>query len=412
MRNLMRERVRQALKTADVIVNGNRPWDIYVHDDRLFWRILRQGMPGICESYVDGWWDCRAIDQFFERCLRADLPSRLGITRTSLTRWLQESLFNLQRKRLAFHNSEQHYDLGNDLFAAMLDRRMIYSCGYWESASTIDQAQEAKLELICRKLALEPGMRVLDIGCGWGGLAQYAAERFGCHVTGITVSGEQAALARQRCSGLPVKILLQDYRDISGSFDRVVSIGMFEHVGPKNHRTFMQVVHRCIDRDGMCLLHFFATQRSWPNLRDTEVIWIARRIFPNLVVPSLKQVGRAIDGLFVLEDLHNIGSHYDPTLLAWFTNFDRCWPHLRTRYGQRFYRIWKLYLLSCAGAFRSRKYQVWQMVFSKAGVPGGYRPVRHDALHIPRHELQLDGQPKSSAAATSFARRREHFVQL
>ncbi len=371
-----KETFTAALREAGVTVNGDRPWDIRVHDERLYRRVASQGLPGFGDAYVDGWWDCDAIDELNFRCLRADLSRRFRLNRVTLGRYVKERLLNLQSRRRAFSNGEAHYDLGNDLFEAMLDRRLVYSCGYWEDAATLEEAQEAKLELVCRKLHLEPGMRILDIGCGWGSFVQYAAERHGCEAVGITVSGEQVAFARERCRGLPVEVRLQDYRDVEGPFDRVVSIGMFEHVGPKNHRAFMRTVERCLADGGLFLLHFFATRRTWPNLLDTEVIWITRRIFPGGVVPSLKQVGAALDGLFVTEDLHNFGAHYDPTLLAWFERFDRSWPRLRARYGDRFYRMWKYYLLTWAGAFRSRKYQVWQLVLSKTGVPGGYRPVR------------------------------------
>jgi cyclopropane-fatty-acyl-phospholipid synthase len=151
---------------------------------------------------------------------------------------------------------------------------------------------------------------------------------------------------------------------------------MFEHVGPKNHRAFMETVRRCLRPDGLALLHFFATQRSWPNLKDSEALWVARRIFPNFVTPSPAQVDRATRGLFVLEDLHNFGSDYDPTLMAWHERFTRAWNTLRAHYNDRFYRTWSFYLNLSAGAFRSRKYQLWQLVLSPRGVPGGYRSVR------------------------------------
>ncbi len=362
------------LQSADLIVNGGRPWDPLVHDDRLYSRVMAQGLMGLGEAYVDGWWECASLDQFFDRCLRADLPARLRFTRPVLVNMVRESVLNLQTIPGARRNGKAHYNLGNDLFEKTLDRRLAYSCALWNGAGTLDEAQENKLELVCRKLGLERGMRVLDIGSGWGSFVGYAAERHGCEMVGVTVSEQQAEFTRRRYGNLPVEIRLQDYRLVNERFDRVVSIGMFEHVGPKNYPSFMRVVERCLAVDGLCLLHFFATQRPWPNLRDSEVLWVAKYIFPGFVVPSLGQVARAIDGRFVTEDLHNFGAEYDRTLLAWFDNFDRNWPALRDRYGEPFYRLWKYYLLNCAGAFRSRKYQVWQFVLSKIGVPGGYRP--------------------------------------
>ncbi|MFT5422578.1 MAG: cyclopropane-fatty-acyl-phospholipid synthase [Phycisphaerales bacterium] len=325
---------------------------------------------------MDGWWECEALDQMLVRCLRADLPARLRFTWPVLRRYAIERLFNLQKPRSARRNAGSHYNRGNDLFERMLDGRLVYSCGFWEGASTLDEAQENKLELICQKLGLEPGMRVLDIGCGWGGFAGYAAERYGCEVVGVTVSSEQAQYASARYVSLPVEIQLRDYREVDEPFDRVVSVGMFEHVGPKNYAAYMRVVRRCLKGDGLCLLHFFATQRPWPNLLDSEVLWVSRHIFPGFVVPTLGQVGGAVDGRFVTEDLHNFGADYDPTLMAWFDNFDRRWPELRDRYSERFYRMWKYYLMLSAAAFRSRKYQLWQLVLSRHGVPGGYRSRR------------------------------------
>ncbi len=374
--SLTRRRFEQALAEAGVTLNGTNPWDIQVKDRRLLRRAVLAGFEGFVNAYVDGWWECDAIDQLYERLLGVNMPARLWFNLPTLRRYVFQKLFNLQKPRGAFRNVRAHYNLGNDLFRAMLDSRLTYSCGYWEGAESLEEAQEAKLELICRKLRLEPGMRVLDIGSGWGSFVRYAAERYGCEVTGITLSSEQVHYSRGLCADLPVEIRLQDYRDMDEVFDRIVSVGMFEHVGQKNHRTFMQAVHRCLTPDGLCLLHFFATQRAWPNLTDTEAVWVTKNIFPGLVVPTLGQVGAAADGLFVIEDLHNFGQYYDPTLMAWFENFHRNWEALRQKYGGRFYRMWKHYLLSCAGAFRSRKYQVWQIVLSPKGVVGGYRPVR------------------------------------
>jgi cyclopropane-fatty-acyl-phospholipid synthase len=192
--------------------------------------------------------------------------------------------------------------------------------------------------------------------------------------------------ALQACRGLHVELQLQDYRNVTETFDRVVSVGMFEHVGHKNHAAFMQTLSRVLSdaSDALALLHFFSSQTSFPNRTCSEVNWISRSIFPGMVIPSLAQVGKAIDGRFVVEDLHNFGQDYDPTLMAWHKNFEDAWGSsihnpqstIRNTYGPRFYRLWRYYLLSCAGAFRARRYQLWQMVLSKKGKPGGYVPVR------------------------------------
>jgi len=357
---------------ADVNVNGDRPWDITVHDERMYTRVLSEGSLGLGESYMDGWWDCKALDQFFHKILSARLDQKVPWNLTTLLHFLHAKLLNLQTKERAFQVGEQHYDLGDDLFERMLDKQMIYSCGYWQHAQNIDQAQEDKLELICKKLQLQPGMRVLDIGCGWGGLARYMAQNYGVSVVGVTISKEQAATAQRLCKDLPVTIRLQDYRDLNETFDRIVSVGMFEHVGTKNYATYMAVAHRCLKDDGLFLLHTIGNDQTNP----TPDPWINKYIFPNGILPSIKQIGDAVDGNFVMEDWHNFGADYDTTLMAWHANFQKSWPQLQKKYGDRFYRMWNYYLLSCAGLFRSRGIQLWQVMLSKTGVPGGYRSIR------------------------------------
>jgi len=281
-------------------------------------------------------------------------------------------IFNRQSKKRAFQIGEKHYDLGNELFRNMLDKQMIYSCAYWKDAFVLDEAQEAKLNLICQKLGLQPGMKILDIGCGWGSFAKYAAEKFKVKVIGITVSKEQVELGKRLCKGLPVEIRLQDYRDVKEKFDCVVSVGMFEHVGYKNYRTYMKVVHHCLKDNGLFLLHTIGKNK----LETSADPWINKYIFPNGMLPSGRNIGKAIEGLFIMEDWHNFGAYYDETLMAWYKNFEKNWGEIKPNYDQRFYRMWKYYLLSCAGSFRARKIQLWQIILSKKGVLGGYKSIR------------------------------------
>jgi cyclopropane-fatty-acyl-phospholipid synthase len=353
-----------------------RPWDLLLVNERLPDRVRDQGLVGLGDAYVEGWWNCEALDEFFERALRADLPARLANQPRVVLEYLNQKIRNLQNRPHARANVERHYNLGNDVFQATLDPYMQYTCGYWKTAQSLEQAQLDKLDLICRKLGLQPGMTVLDLGSGWGGFARFAAERYGVSVVGVTLSIEQKKFAESFCKGLPVEFRLHDYRETQGTYDRVTSIGMFEHVGPKNYRAAMRVVHRCLAEDGLALLQFFATRDSFPNRTHSEMGWINKHIFPGLVVPSLKQIGDAIDHLLVLEDLHNFGADYDPTLMAWAENFKRHWPEIATRYDHAFYRMWMYYLLSCAGAFRARAYQLWQIVLSRRGVRGGYNSIR------------------------------------
>ena len=366
-----RRRIETMLAAADIVVGGGRPWDMEVHDPGLFRRILAAGSLGLGEGYTEGWWDCPALDQFFHRVLATGLDGAVR-TPAQLLAVYRARLGNRQSRSRAWIVGERHYDIGNDLYQAMLDKRLNYSCGYWAQATDLDGAQQAKLDLACRKLLLAPGQRLLDIGCGWGAMARFAAERYGVNVVGITISDRQAELAREQCRGLPVEIRLQDYRELDGRFDRVVSIGMFEHVGYKNYRTFMQVVSRCLADDGLFLLHTIGGNRSV----TTTDPWIERYIFPNGMLPSIRQIARACEGLFMVEDWHNFGPDYDRTLMAWHRNFEAAWPQLAPQYGEHFHRMWGYYLLSCAGAFRARVNQLWQIVLSKNGAPAGYRAPR------------------------------------
>ncbi|PRE49528.1 cyclopropane fatty acyl phospholipid synthase [Burkholderia multivorans] len=366
----------ELLASADVKVNGDRLWDFLVSDASLVNRVLSAGNLGLGEAYMEGAWESPRLDQFFERVLRAHLDEKVMPVRLVLHA-LRARLLNRQGVKRAWKVGEVHYDLGNDFYAAMLDSRMTYTCGYWSGgARSLEEAQEAKLDMICRKLGLEPGMRLLDIGCGWGSLMSYAAEHYGVECVGVTISKEQADWAAQRYTGLPLEFRLQDYRMVNERFDRIASVGMFEHVGRRNHRAFMEVASRCLSDDGLFLLHTIGKNR-----RDAAPDpWIDKYIFPNGDLPSIGEIGDAADGLFVTEDVHNFGADYDKTLMAWHANFEASWHRFGDRLGERFYRMWRYYLLSCAGAFRVRDIQLWQWVFSKEGQAEGYiRPSAHCA---------------------------------
>ncbi|GAA4432337.1 cyclopropane fatty acyl phospholipid synthase [Pontibacter saemangeumensis] len=368
----LQQSVTDILATADIKINGPDPWDLHVHDDRFYKRVLSQGTLGLGESYMDGWWDCDSIDEFVNKAFRADLYRKARFGWKTVMEILLAKVTNLQTKRKAVDNIQRHYDLGNHLYQLMLDKRMTYTCGYWKNADNLDQAQENKMDLICRKIGLQPGQRVLDIGCGWGSFAKFAAERYGATVVGITISQEQLKLGREMCAGLPVELRFQDYRDVNEKFDHIVSIGMAEAVGYRNLRTYMQVAARCLSDEGFFLLHTI----GHPFSKTSPDPFIDKYIFPNCLIPSLKQLGAAMEHLFIVEDLHNFGAYYDPTLMAWFHNFDHNWEQLKGEYDERFYRMWKYYLLSSAGSMRSRNNQLWQMVLSKKGVVGGYESVR------------------------------------
>jgi cyclopropane-fatty-acyl-phospholipid synthase len=353
------------LARADVQVGGSRPWDIQVHDERVWARLLRDGTLGAGEAYVDGWWDTQALDQFIDHILRARFDESLRENWTLVAQAVRARVLNLQSITRSFDNGQHHYDIGNDLYEAMLGGRLLYTCAYWQGANTLDEAQDAKLDLVCRKVGLKPGMRVLDLGCGWAGFASFAAERYGVTVTGYTVSQEQVRYAKDHYPELPIDIRLDDYRNATGQFDAVVSIGLMEHVGWKNYRGYMQLVDRLLAPRGVAFIHTIGGNTPRTHIEP----WFDKYIFPNAVLPTLARLATAMEGIFVPEDVHNIGEHYDRTLMAWWDNFDAAWPSLRARYGDTFYRRWKYYLLSCAGAFRARSQQLYQIVMTRPGTP-------------------------------------------
>ncbi|BCU55852.1 cyclopropane fatty acyl phospholipid synthase [Enterobacter kobei] len=363
--------VSELLGRAGITINGSAPADIQVKNPRFFKRVLQEGSLGLGESYMDGWWECDRLDIFFNNVLRAGLENQLPHHLKDTLRIAGARLFNLQSKRRAWIVGKEHYDLGNDLFSRMLDPQMQYSCAYWKDASTLEDAQLAKLKLICEKLQLKPGQRVLDIGCGWGGLAQYMALHYGVSVVGVTISAEQQKMAQERCRDLDVTILLQDYRDLNEQFDRIVSVGMFEHVGPKNYATYFDVVDRNLKPDGLFLLHTIGSNKTDHRVDP----WINKYIFPNGCLPSVRQIATASEPHFVMEDWHNFGADYDTTLMAWHSRFQATWPEIAGNYSERFKRMFSYYLNACAGAFRARDIQLWQVVFSR-GAERGLRVAR------------------------------------
>jgi cyclopropane-fatty-acyl-phospholipid synthase len=370
--NRARDVCIEMLAGAGITVDGPQPWDVRILDERVWSRVLRDGTLGAGESYVEGWWDSSALDQTIHRLQRIQAVEVLRDNWMIVPHLIKARVLNLQTMRRAFGNGQHHYDIGNDLYEAMLDPRMLYTCALWSTgARTLEEAQTAKLELVCRKIGLRPGMRVLDLGCGWGGFAAYAAEHHGAEIVGLTVSREQVRFAQERYAHLPIDIRLDDYRHASGRYDAVVSIGLMEHVGPKNYRGYMELVDRCLAPGGIAFVHTIAGNRARAHIDP----WFDKYIFPNSALPSLAQLVTAMEGIFIAEDVHNIGEDYDPTLMAWFQRFDRAWPGLRARYGEKFYRMWKFYLLASAGSFRARAQQLFQIVMTRRGTraPSGRR---------------------------------------
>jgi len=367
-----KEVIASLLDQADIVINGSRPWDIQVFDERFYDHILLFGSLGLGESYLGGWWESESLDQFFYKLLRGRIDRNFKACLPLVIIHLKSRILNRQNLSRSGQVGVRHYDLGNELFEHMLDTSMSYSCGYWQNAGNLEQAQQAKLDMICRKLQLDRGMRLLDIGCGWGGLVEYAARNYGVEAVGITISKEQVKLARKRCGGLPIEIRQQDYREVRETFDAIVSVGMFEHVGYKNYQDFMEMVSRSLRKNGLFLLHTIASNKTTYNCDP----WFDKYIFPNGMLPSARQLAEVTENCFVLEDWHNFGTHYDKTLLAWYRNFETGWPQLQDKYGGEFFRMWKYYLLSLAGGFRARHIQLWQIVYSSCGLEKGYQSIR------------------------------------
>ena len=367
--------IRNLLSGSDIEIGGNKPYDLRLLDERFYDRILNEGSLGFGEAYMEGWFECERLDQLIDTAYRAGLINNID-KKEAFFAVMKSRARKLGSRAHSFDIGSHHYDAGNDIYRAMLDDYMMYSCGYWKRAETLAEAQADKLELTCRKMLLQPGMRVLDIGCGWGGFPKYAAEKFGVSVVGTTVSKNQLALGQELCQGLPVELRYQDYRETDERFDRIVSIGMFEHVGRDFFAPFFEACDRCLESDGILLLHTV-------GYKDAELInpWFDKYIMPGVAFPTMTEAMSASASFFTLEDFHSWdGAHYDKTLMAWFEKFDAAWHGLKANYSEIFYRMWKLYLQGCAGAFRADRMRVWQLVFAKAPIPGGYAFKDHYPL--------------------------------
>lgn len=369
--NSAERRVKELLKMAGINIGGSNPQDINVYDKRFYSRVIRYRELGLGESYMDGWWDCKNIDQLIARLLSINIRQQVKVSPLLLLAALPAQ-FKTQSIKGARQNAKHHYNIGNDLYQRMLGSRMIYSCAYWQGAKNLDQAQDNKLDLICRKLELKRGMRVLDIGCGWGGFAKFAATKYSVNVTGITPASEQVKLARVNTKGLSVKILQQDYRQLIGKYDRIISIGMLEHVGSKNYQNFFEICNRLLNNDGL-MLHHTISGNSPSKYIDP---WISKYIFPGGILPTLAQISEVVQNRLIIEDVQNFGPDYDKTLMAWYKNFNAHYNEIKDFYDERFYRMWKFYLLICAGAFRARHLQLLQIVMRKVGPSKTYIAAR------------------------------------
>lgn len=373
--------ISRILAQAGVQLDGSAPCDVRVLDERFYSRLFFSPTLGAGESYVSGWWECDRVDELFYKIARhyqhQNVYPTFNLVASTLSNWL----FNLQNQQRSHQVAEKHYNLGNDLYIRMLGPSMAYTCAYWKDAQTLDEAQAAKFDLVCRKIGLKAGDRILDLGCGWGSFARFAAENYGCSVVAVNISEEQIDYCREKHRNLPIRFFLNDYREDSQynpdklPFDHVISIGLCEHVGHKNYRHLMQIARNNLKEEGLFLLHTIGKNDSSSHVDP----WIDKYIFPNGMLPSISLLGAAAENLFVVEDLHNFGADYDKTLMAWHRNFVENWPQLQGDFGADFFRMWSYYLLSCAGAFRARSMQLWQWVLSPNGVLGGYQPTYRES---------------------------------
>lgn len=355
--------LRHLFDIAGVTINGNKPYDIQVNNPKFYSKVLAEAVLGFGESYMEGWWDCEAVDQLIDKLLRGNLEYTIKGNWKIALHLFRAKYLNLQKVSRAFNVGQQHYDISNKLYSAMLDKRMNYTCAYWKNANNLDEAQEAKLDLVCRKIGLKPGMKILELGCGFGAFAGYAAEKYGVSVTGVTVSKMQVEYGNERYKNLPVELKLMDYRKVEGKYDRVISIGIMEHIGYKNYETYMKVVDRTLIEGGFAFIHTIGRNDTATAVNP----WIDKYIFPNGVLPSIKNVAKAMEKYYVIEDMHNFGPDYDKTLMCWYENFENAWDELKSDFDERFRRMWHYYLLSGAGGFRSRQTQLWQFVITRIG---------------------------------------------
>lgn len=381
-----RHTITQLFKELD-IVNGR---DIVVHDDRFYEKVLRQQTRGLGESYVNGWWDTPDITKLIITVIRGlpQIRKHLKINLSLIFSQFAGSFYNRQAKQRNARDVQAHYDIGNELYEIMLDKNMVYSCAYFQDPLwTLEQAQEAKIDLVYRKLHIpnqgigtDP-VRVLDIGCGWGFGLIHGARYYNIEGVGLTLSQNQFESGQRLTKKLPVEIRLQDYRDLPDEekFDAIFSIGMFEHVGRKNYSQLMHVVEKHLKPNGLFLLHTIGTAKPGP-LEP----WMNKYIFPGAYLPSRTLISESTEKLFVLQDFQNFGLHYARTLEEWYQRFMKGWPILRDLrpelYTDRFFRMWKYYLLSSAAGFYTGRNDLWQFVFSKQPLDHVYQAVRNVRL--------------------------------
>ena len=354
--------VQDFLQQADIRVDGSRPWDIKICHPDFFKCIMQQGLLGLGESYMDGWWECERVDILIYKFLTGRLDEYLPIHLHNILNLFSAKLLSLKPDHVSLTSGNKEHEIGYDIFAVMLDNYMQYSCGLWREGTSLDEAQTAKLQMICEKLQLSPGMRILDLGCGWGGTAEYMARHYGVYVEGITDSTEQQKVAQARCRDLDVTIMLGDFHDcIDDQFDRIISLGTLQNIELRNYQAFFKRIANSLNPDGRCLLQSIGKDQFVNHVG----LWINKYIFPRGCLPSEEQIVRSTQPYLHIEDWINLGGDYDKTFMSWEKRINDAWPELKDNYSPRFKRMLDYYLCSCAGFLRAKKLNMWQMVFSR-----------------------------------------------
>ncbi len=366
--------VTDLLLSADIRIDGSRHGDIQVHNEKFYRRVAAGGSLALGEAYMDGWWDCDDLGEFTRKIVKGRLKVPLDLHAAKI--YLMSVIGNLQTPQGSKRVADVHYELPSKMYALFLGPSNQYTSFYYAHTDNDVQAEEARLELICRKLKLNKNDRVLDIGCGWGGFAKYAAQKYGCHVTGVSIAREQIKFARQYAKGLSVQFKIQDYRQLKGSYDKIFSGGMLEHVGYKNYPTYMKKIAELLTDDGIAVIDCIGgnVPGKGPNP------WVGKYIFPNSMVPSPSQISSAFEKHLVLEDWHNFRHDYSRTARYWKNEFIKNWGKIQaldqTLFNERFYRMWLYYLSLFEGAFEASHIQQWQLVFVKPSNNASYTSER------------------------------------
>lgn len=371
--------------------SGQPHAQLRLRNDRALERILGDPEFMLGETYMNGDWD--TVDGNLIGLLEVlmlNFPEQRREHRNRLAHSLKKLIARGNRIAHSYRNVAHHYDLDEWLFRRFLDEDMQYSCAYfYEPNISLEEAQRAKCRHIMNKLRLQPGQRVLDIGCGWGGLALYLAEHAGVEVTGLTLSREQLRVAESRARAhsmeKQITFMLQDYREHHGSYDHIVSVGMFEHVGVRHYRDYFSQICRLLAGDGIALIHTIG-RHGPPGATNP---WIEKYIFPGGYNPALSEMVAAIEKSGLVScDIEVLQLHYAMTLAVWSQRFHAHRVEIKQRMGERFCRMWEFYLASCEAAFRWRDLAVFQVQLTRRL---GITPITRNYLYRENHGITAPG---------------------